>query len=339
MYNFVYLDVKNDYDVFYLKLVASKIDNIYYSPSPLYFSSYFVRPWIKIHYSKKTNHFFDLPFKWIWRKSFLKSFPSKIHYGRGKDVCFIITGFGDIHIKDGLFAFIKKRYPECKIIFSLNDVVSLYERLFPKFFETYNKYVDGYMTYNIIDAKKYGFIYCPPVIYDYGIDSNDMEPKYDIVFVGKNKNRLETLKEVASICDRNSISYKFYITNVEEEEMIKGNPNFVFNKPMNYFEVIQLAKESRCILNIVQDGAAGITLRDYEAIGLRKILITNSHFIEETGLYDKDKVIFLEDLPERLEIIKKYKCQKWAIDYDKYSLEHCYFSLEAQIQEGNKKKI
>ena len=46
----------------------------------------------------------------------------------------------------------------------------------------------------------------------------------------------------------------------------------------------------------MQDGATGVTLRDFEAISLNKVLITNCKDIKDYDFYSSEKVVFTDSI-------------------------------------------
>lgn len=82
-------------------------------------------------------------------------------------------------------------------------------------------------------------------------------------------------------------------------EDILNKYNTVFNivtKPsetITYNEYIQNVRKTKCLIDIVQDGQNGITLRPLEALSLRKKLITNNHNIQHFSFYKRENIFIL----------------------------------------------
>lgn len=66
--------------------------------------------------------------------------------------------------------------------------------------------------------------------------------------------------------------------------------NYIYQPFLNYEKIISIIKESKCIVDIPQNGQKGITLRVLEALFFRKKLYTTNTSICEYDFYDKDNV-------------------------------------------------
>ena len=80
---------------------------------------------------------------------------------------------------------------------------------------------------------------------------------------------------------------------------------------MPYFDVLKYVKRSKCVLNIAQENVEGLTLRDFEAIGMGKYLITNNAFLKTTQFYVEENVVWLDDLIHELSKFKKNEPPIW----------------------------
>ena len=73
-----------------------------------------------------------------------------------------------------------------------------------------------------------------------------------------------------------------------------------------------------------------MTLRDYEAFGYQKFLITNNYALLQTELYDSKQVIWIKDLPDRVhEIANGYSAYRNLADI--YSEENYFNWIEKMI--------
>lgn len=118
-------------------------------------------------------------------------------------------------------------------------------------------------------------------------EDNYVKKKWDIYFLGCNKNRLLTIKEIKNMTSR-------YVT------------RFIMPKNLSeyitYADNIDNLRASRCIVDIVQDGQKGLTLRPLEACAFHVKLITNNKEIQSTSFYDpKNVFIYGIDAAENIE--------------------------------------
>ena len=100
-------------------------------------------------------------------------------------------------------------------------------------------------------------------------------------------------------------------------------------KGINYEQILKYIAESKCIIDIVQEGQGGLTWRPLEAMFYRKKMITNFKDIKEYDFYKKDNIFIIgEDDPSNIKnfvntgyvdipqnIIKKYTIDGWIENF------------------------
>ncbi len=152
-------------------------------------------------------------------------------------------------------------------------------------------------TYDKDDADKYGFNYniC---IYS-KVDLPKQPVKYDLYFSGYDKGRLEMLKSIQKKCEKNNILSYIKVVSKEEKSGQKDGIHFIdYNMP--YMEILNETMQTNCILEILQEGQAGSTLRYYEALMYNKKLLTNNKNIVNLPFYDSE-YMFVFEKPEDID--------------------------------------
>lgn len=160
---------------------------------------------------------------------------------------------------------------------------------------------DKVITYDPVDAIKYGFIYKG---YCYYSKNNSVPmrvaPQSDIYFAGNTKGGRSNL-----IND----SFLYFTTNgckciydvqlkCKKEERCNGI-NYV-QKWLKYEDVLFRMSDCKCILEIVQNNQNGPSLRYFEAIFYNKKLITNNKNIVGYPYYNKKWMRIIEN-PEEID--------------------------------------
>lgn len=142
--------------------------------------------------------------------------------------------------------------------------------------------------------------------------------KQDFYFVGRPKGRENCLKRI-----ENTLQEKGYTT------------NFIFitdlSKYMSQYDNLVNSSESKCIVDIVADGQTGLTLRPFDAMFLKRKLLTNSKIIKQADFYHPDNIFVIEDnnlegIEEFMEkpyhdipseIVDQYEINRWLkINFD-----------------------
>lgn len=112
----------------------------------------------------------------------------------------------------------------------------------------------------------------------------------DVYFVGVDKNRSLLLSKLKTLFLKQGISFKFVLVRYK-----KSNSNGItYSKPISYQESLQNLKESKCVLDIVDNTQkSATTLRVFEAYFYKKKLITNDSSIVNLKIYHPSNIFIL----------------------------------------------
>lgn len=155
---------------------------------------------------------------------------------------------------------------------------------------------------------------------------NDTCIKYDISYVGIDKNRRLVLTEFAMQLNKLKINYNFNL--ITHNSNIDDKINFLKN-PMPYSEIIHLCLESKAVLELVHVDQKGLTWRALEALFFSKKLITNNKDIVNFDFYNKNNIfIYGVDSLERLDdFINSPFVQIPEDIIQNYTIEHWFESI------------
>jgi len=173
------------------------------------------------------------------------------------------------------------------------------------------------------DCKKYGFIFSP-MVYNFDVQIPSRVINNDVIFVGYIKNRGELLKDTYNYLKSIKANCFFYVLN---NVNARGDYPFkLYTSYLDYNEYREKMLSSTAVLDIVQDGQIGLTIRTMETICYKKKIITNNLDIKNYDFYNSNNIFVLgEDNIETLDdflkqpyqavandIIKKYNFADWA---------------------------
>lgn len=147
------------------------------------------------------------------------------------------------------------------------------------------------------DADKYGFKYVGQVYHKTNIEIKDFGEEDGVFFVGADKGRAKSLAALASYFQENGINYDFRILK-DKHSRIENYPileKSVIFSPIDYPETLKLINKARCLLDILQPGQSGVTIRSMEALFYGKKLITDNQDIKDEDFYHPDRVYILGD--------------------------------------------
>ncbi len=244
---------------------------------PLDYMPKLVRFFYCLHTSRRTNRYIRLPFQKIWYPKYFKKNKS-----REKPYCFV---FLTPIIPEGYYKYLKKTYPNCKIVAVHRDLLIIWKNVAPHFIR--NVLFDLEYTFDIQEAQKYGMEHFDE--FESKIElSNDafLYPKNDVFFAGKAKDRLPRLLGACKLFNEHGFKCLFYVTEVPSKQRV-AMPGMVYaDKQMSYREMLLYSNNSKCLLDINQAGASGFTSRFLEAVMYNKILITDNQEIKNSKFYN-----------------------------------------------------
>lgn len=172
-------------------------------------------------------------------------------------------------------------HPTIKLIFySWNPITDsdAYTRLGKRWLKT---------TFSKGDAEKTGFIYVGS-FYFKDKSTCHILPKQDGVFVGCDKGRKAELVNVKKIFEANGLTSKIIL--VDNRKALYDRR---YSWRISYDKVCKYVEESRVIIEVLQNGQEGISLRVFESLFFEKKLITNNKSIVNYDFYNSKNIFIL----------------------------------------------
>ncbi len=157
-------------------------------------------------------------------------------------------------------------------------------------------------SFDFSDCKKYGLFYNTQFYFCNNIaraDKSKEYPVHDIFFIGTDKDRIGTIKDMIQVFETKNLNFYFYVVS-KNKKYILGE-KVIYGNKLLYTEILGHITTSKVIVDIVIDGQDGLTLRPLEALFFRKKLITNYKRIKEMDFYNKNNIfIWGEDSEKNL---------------------------------------
>lgn len=200
----------------------------------------------------------------------------------------------------------KSKCKDCKINLYYWNHINEYTK---KYLE--DKNIDGFWTFDSNDAKRYKINYNSQ-FYTKNIKLEKNYLIYDVLFLGRAKNRKEMILDLSDKLKEKEINSKNII--------IENEKDFV-----PYEEYLKLLSKTKVILDIVDGKQAGLTLRCMESLFFNKKLITNNLDIVNYDFYNPNNIFVLgkDDMnnikqfidspyePVNEEIVNYYDFEEW----------------------------
>ena len=267
----------------------------------------FLRILFKLQHSKTTNKYFSLPFKSLWYNTYFKNNFAD----QRKPIVFIFNArLMEYDYMREYVVWLRKKSPRCKLVVNYWDIVATWkEDASP---DAIRGLFDMLISYDRDDAKKYNMYYHPTVYAETKISKPNNTPETDVFFVGAAKNRMKNILETYDILEGAGLNCYFYVMDAKPPYNQERRGIHYVDKDvwLSYEKCIQFVQHSKCVLEIIQQGAKGETLRVWEAITYGKMLLTNNAFIRESRFYDPDYVSIISENKEiDTQRIKDYVCK------------------------------
>lgn len=247
------------------------LDNVYFYRSPQ--GRLFRTLWL-LHTSIKSNKRFRLPFQSIWFNYYLPFDSAR------DNVVFLFFQGNALGYDDSFHRFLRRKYPNCKLAFFwfnlINSISAPYLPL------VQNNY-DYIFSSEYDDCIKYGWIFHEELYSNLTKELKDEELSSDIFFCANAKGRVDIVHNIYEKLVSSGLKCDFHVVNVPKQE--QKYDGISYNKRLSYSEVLVHSARSRILLEVIQKGQSGCTLRTCEAIALKKILLTNHQGIKETPLF------------------------------------------------------
>ncbi|MDD3138669.1 MAG: hypothetical protein PHX08_06835 [Lachnospiraceae bacterium] len=258
---------------------------------PFFLQSEFCIEWYMQHAHSKSL------LKNIWYVFFLFGIGS----ARKNNYVFLINDQCP-YLCDLQFLDLLKRKYNAKLVLTIRNMIKNKERPMLGLISAKDaeKYFDLIVTDELEDSKLYGYPYFPDTFTN--MYKKEIKVKYDLCFCGADKKRLKLVKEIYKLAEAKGIKTDFRIVE-DNKKNIKGI-KYVEWQP--YPEVVKQDLQSNCILEILQPGQTGFTLRTQEAICCNKKLLTNNKEIVNNKYYNPKYMQIFERIEDiDFEFIKK----------------------------------
>lgn len=124
--------------------------------------------------------------------------------------------------------------------------------------------------------------------------------KYDVVFVGLDKGRRLVIQDLENKMIDNGLDVYFYV--VDNDASKRGYKGSF--PAISYNDYLNLVSQSKAILDFVQEGQRGQTLRSLESLFFQKKLITNDVLIKTCDFYNPSNIFIIGT--DKMECLKQF---------------------------------
>lgn len=198
----------------------------------------------------------------------------------GKLYCFIIGGRVYEYYGNYLVSYLRVRYPKCKIVLNLDDLVINHR------FEVgnFSDWFELVTVFDLGDAQKYNLKYLPMTL-EY-LPVKPYEERSDFFFAGGEnqlKGRLEKIMKLYKTLKGLGYNCDFWLDNVPKElQDISSGIHYGF---LLFSDMLSHVEGTKCIVEIVQKEMSSSTIRYVESVLYGKHLLTNAKTTKDDEVY------------------------------------------------------
>lgn len=242
------------------------------------------------------------------------------------DIIIIVNGIRGRDVVE----FIRKYNEKARIIIYYETTIDPHDRKAPN---RYQGLDCEFYSFDPLDCKKWKCHYLHYYYtYYYQMDLEAIKKEQEVVpltkdlfFCGYDKNRIKKINDLQEKFKELSIDYKIIVVKTPHKRYWGKQSECLVDDTLNYKEIRKNIFQSRCLLEIVENGQKGITLRPMEAVFYKKKLITDNSSVKMYDFYCKENIFILgeddintlrgfirspyKDVP--IEVVKKYTPEAW----------------------------
>ena len=119
-----------------------------------------------------------------------------------------------------------------------------------------------------------------------------------VYYLGAAKGRLNKILEFSEAFSRNGIIHDFNIVTGTQNSLISDGSVKYYESAIPYTSALNQMLRYNTILDVVESGQHGATLRYYEAVVYNKKLITTNKFVENLPFYNPSFIQIVDDVSQ-----------------------------------------
>lgn len=148
---------------------------------------------------------------------------------------------------------------------------------------------DEIYSFDMDDATKYHYKYLGFCYYSFHDIISTSSQQTDAFFVGGLKGgRTDLINELYHFLSFNRIVCNFYLMPMRDDRIEQQSGIYYYRGWLPYDDILLQVQQSKCIIEIMQHGQSGATLRYFEAVCMNKKLLTNNPNIVNFPFYNPD---------------------------------------------------
>lgn len=188
-------------------------------------------------------------------------------------------------------------------------------------------FFDKVYSFDKTDVKNKGFQLITN--YNYLPENHANQPsKFDLVYLASYDDRMNIAKKIAQKISAFDKTYQYLVVGKKswKKKYLGGNNvNWTFtSKRLNHEDIPKFYAQGNVILDLVRENQDGLSFRIFEAMALKKKIITNNQTVSEYDFYNLNNILIInEDLSNLDKSFFETEYQALSSEiYQKYTLDN-----------------
>ncbi len=119
-------------------------------------------------------------------------------------------------------------------------------------------------------------------------------PNYDAFFFGSHDSRINNLIKITNYLNNKKLNVKALL--VGKKNVKLSNDLIEITREFTpFFEANKYVENTKVVIDIAHPNQKGLSMRPYEALGLKRKLITNNQSIKQFDFYNEDNIFVIDD--------------------------------------------
>ncbi|QBO58179.1 glycosyltransferase [Chryseobacterium salivictor] len=185
---------------------------------------------------------------------------------------------------------------------------------------------DNVFSFDKADAAKNSFQLITN--YNYLPELKQTQPaEYDLIYLGSFDNRIGPLAKIIAKIEELNLSYSCVVVGKKTwtKKLVQNAGEITFTrKRIKHNDIPRYYSEGKVLVDLMRDNQTGLSFRFFEAMALKKKIITNNPTVKEYDFYRPENILVLNDDLSNLDrSFFESDYQELPVDvYEKYRIKH-----------------
>ncbi|RRJ93256.1 lipopolysaccharide core biosynthesis protein rfaS [Paenimyroides tangerinum] len=118
---------------------------------------------------------------------------------------------------------------------------------------------------------------------------------FDVFYFGSLDNRISDLQKIFDKLEQYNLKIKSKIYSKKKQKEIHQYIEFIYEE-VNFKDCYKFSENTKVVVDLVHKNQIGLSMRPFEALGLKRKLITTNTSIKDYDFYNPNNIFIIEDI-------------------------------------------